>query len=200
MATPKTDYSFVSWSDNGNQSHNVTVNSNKTLIATFARLSEAVNFYAFESAPTPYSTTYVPDTGATVADKAPNPSVFGMTGWTFQGWRQKDKDGSSDSAITIDDPTTTPIQKGADYYAYWTREYKNLLFQTGISAGSGSNTGAVDQLTTKSRVYTYDLNNISDVKIPANATVSIARCIGLLQHDGTVTSHYLLFAPGVATS
>lgn len=108
-ATPKSDYSFVSWSDGGDQSHSVTVNSNKTLIATFARQSEAVNFYAFESAPTPYSTTYVPDTGATVADKAPDPSVFGMTGWTFRGWRQKDKDGSSDSAIIIEDPAATPI-------------------------------------------------------------------------------------------
>lgn len=192
--TPNEGYEFEQWSDgNTNNPRTFTMTSHLNYSVTCVS-NITVRFFAYESASTPFATAKI-SRGSTAESVTPAASASGIVGWTFDGWHCK---GAGNSKIT------DALTEDTDFYAYWYKEFNNLIIRTSDLPGNNSTSGTPDEEALTPNNYSYVwLNHLayaSELSLPAGATVSIAYLMSLLNHDGNVTSHYLNIAPCIISS
>ena len=186
--TPAEGYEFEKWSDGSTANPRTFTMTSHFSYSVTCVANVTVRFYPYESASTPIKTIKV-SRGSTASSVLPSIADTGIVGWTLDGWHPKG------SAPDVNQPLTSD----ANYYAYWYKEFRNIIVRTDNTEPSNSST-ATEEPTNKSQVYLTHLAWASELSLPAGATVSIAYSMGLLNHDGNATSHYLLMAPCMVSS
>lgn len=185
---PSSGYEFQKWSDGSTDNPRTFTMTSHLSFSVTCVSNITIRFFPYESATTPIKTVQVAR-GSTAQSVVPTTAETGIVGWTFDGWHCK---GSGNSTIT------DALTSDTDFYAYWYKEYNNIIVRT--SKLPGSNTGTTDDPNNKTYVWLTHLAYASELSMPAGATVSIAYLMSLLNHDGNATSHYISIAPCMISS
>ena len=165
---PSSGYEFQKWSDGSTANPRTFTMTSHLSFSVTCVSNITIRFFPYESATTPIKTVQVAR-GSTAQSVVPTTAETGIVGWTFDGWHCK---GSGDSTIT------DALTSDTDFYAYWYKEYNNIIVRT--SKLPGSNTSTTEDPNNKSYVWLTHLAYASELSMPAGATVSIAYLMSLL--------------------
>lgn len=187
--TPSEGYEFEKWNDGSTANPRTFTMTSHISYSVSCVANITISFYPYESATSPIKTVRVAR-GTKASDVLPTTAETGIIGWTFDGWHSR---GATTASIY------DALTSDASFYAYWYKEFNNIIARTSTLPGSNNSTNP-DVPNNKSYIWMVHLAWASELSLPAGATVSIAYLMSLLNHDGNATSHYLTVAPCMLTS